>query len=138
MKRALRARHSLVVVTSAEDALAQLVNGADFDAVVCDLMMPGMPGWVFAERLTDVRPDLAPYTRFVSGGAFTDAARQFVDRASDQFLAKPYSADELADALERLPGSARPPLAARGRSPAADAPPPLSAAWWEHPWMIRN
>ena len=105
MKRALRARHSLVVVTSAEDALAQLVNGADFDAVVCDLMMPGMPGWVFAERLTDVRPDLAPYTRFVSGGAFTDAARQFVDRASDQFLAKPYSADELADALERLPGS---------------------------------
>jgi hypothetical protein len=52
-----------------------------------------------------VRPDLAPYTLFVSGGAFTDAARQFVDRASDQFLAKPYSADELADALERLPGS---------------------------------
>lgn len=102
MKRALRERHSLTVVHSAEDALVQLDGGASFDAIVCDLMMPGMPGWVFADRLGEVRPTLASRTLYVSGGAFTDDARQFVDRVQGQFLAKPYTARELADAIEQL------------------------------------
>jgi Response regulator containing CheY-like receiver, AAA-type ATPase, and DNA-binding domains len=63
------------------------------DLLVTDVVMPGMSGRVLAERMTALRPQLNVF--FVSG--YTDDAmvRHGISQRS-AFLAKPFSADELA------------------------------------------
>lgn len=100
MARALAGSHEVVVFTSAEDALAA-IPGLEVDAIVCDVMMPGVPAWEFEARLQALCPALSARTLFVSGGGFTDEGRAFIER-TERFLPKPYSARQLADAVAKL------------------------------------
>lgn len=56
-------------VTTAESGAAALVavQATSFDAVVCDLRMPGMSGPAFHEQLARERPGLARRTVFITG-----------------------------------------------------------------------
>jgi CheY-like chemotaxis protein len=57
---------SLVTETTPMRALDLILTGARFDAVVCDVMMPGMSGIDLHERVALERPDIA--ARFVFFG----------------------------------------------------------------------
>jgi CheY-like chemotaxis protein len=58
IERALRADHQVTCASSAETAL-QALEGADFDVILCDLVMPEMSGRGFFEALREKRPALA-------------------------------------------------------------------------------
>ncbi len=96
-------QHEVETMTNARAALQRLLAGERFDAVLCDLMMPGMSGMEFHARLSAAHPALADQVIFLTGGAFTGAAQAFLDRVSNARLDKPFAAQELlARVAERI------------------------------------
>lgn len=88
-----------IAAEDGEDAIARLVLGGDQVAVVLtDLRMPRMPGDVLSEHVHRMRPDLP--VLFMSGQA-DDATVRDTRLANHTVLAKPFSLDELAQALHR-------------------------------------
>ena len=72
------------------------------DLILCDVMMPGLSGAELYERLKARSPSTAERVVFLTGGAFTSAARQFLDSVSNRRLEKPFDAralEALVDAL---------------------------------------
>ena len=80
---------SVLVVQSAAGALARIEAGEPFDAVVCDLSMPGMSGVELHRAVAGVNPSLARRMVFVTGGASTAEAAEFLEHTSNQVLLKP-------------------------------------------------
>jgi len=99
--RALR-RHRVEVVGSAAEALARLAAGPPPDAIVCDLMMPEVTGMDLHDRLGAERPELARRMVFLTGGAFTDRARAFVERHHGRVVEKPVDGAELLGLVEAV------------------------------------
>jgi signal transduction histidine kinase len=92
---ALADEHDVTVVTRATEAFALLAANQTFDVILCDLLMPKLGGREVFERLTAEWPHLAPNVVFMTGGAFTAESREFVGRAGQRVLAKPFRIDEL-------------------------------------------
>lgn len=89
---------------SGPEALRALADGARFDAVLCDLMMPRMSGVDLYEALSTVAPDAQPRFIFLTGGAYTAQAREFLARVENPRMEKPFSVAELRDALREMTG----------------------------------
>ncbi len=93
--RILGAEHEVAAVTSGEAALSQLRDGPGFDLVLCDLMMPGLSGMDLFERVRQADPGAAARFVFLTGGTFTDRAREFLERVPNPRLEKPFDPDGL-------------------------------------------
>lgn len=90
----------VTTATSGREALAILEGGErQFDVVLCDLMMPDVSGMDVYERIIVHAPALARRFVFVTGGAFTDRARAFVERVQTPVIEKPFDLTELPNLL---------------------------------------
>jgi CheY-like chemotaxis protein len=98
----LLAGHDVVTTNHGREALARVRAGERFDAVLCDLMMPELSGMDLHAAVAAVDPALADRFIFVTGGAFTDSAREFLARARNPSLEKPVDREALRAALRRL------------------------------------
>jgi C4-dicarboxylate-specific signal transduction histidine kinase/CheY-like chemotaxis protein len=116
LQRGLSPTHEVVSVTSALEALDRIGAGERFDAIVCDLMMPEMTGMDLHARLLSLSPEAARRTLFITGGAFTPRAREFLERVPDRRLDKPFD----ADAVRRLIDAVADAAAGEGDSGAGD------------------
>lgn len=97
MAEVLLAAHGLeaIVAYSAADALLKLVAHPDIDAVVSDVMMPGMNGLELAEQIDEHYPKVKVV--LASGYMAPDMTRgQPLKRL---FLAKPYRIEQLLQLL---------------------------------------
>lgn len=90
-----------VFVERGQDALDRLASES-FDVVLCDVMMPGMNGRELFERIQAEHPSMAPRVLFMTGGAFTDDARAFLERVPNRCLTKPLRFDELRAAVREV------------------------------------
>jgi len=95
LRRRLRRRYDTVTVLGGADALARLDEDPDFDAIVCDLMMPETDGKSFYDRVKQDHPQLADRIIFMSGGAFTPRLRKFAAALSNPVLQKPVTREDL-------------------------------------------
>jgi signal transduction histidine kinase len=91
----LLAPHRVVVLTRARAALDRIAAGERFDVILCDLMMPELTGMDFHAALRRIDPVLADRVVFMSGGAFTQAARDFLESVPNARLDKPIDAVKL-------------------------------------------
>ncbi|CAN5647973.1 hypothetical protein BH23GEM11_BH23GEM11_06400 [soil metagenome] len=93
-----RSGFQVVGVEDAESGLERLATGEKFDAVLSDLVLPGMSGSDLLERLTVERPGLPLFaiSGYVEG---SDGRRDAIPRGVT-FIQKPFSARELAAAVE--------------------------------------
>jgi CheY-like chemotaxis protein len=71
-------------------ALRLLDEDQDFDVIICDLMMPEMCGQDFYFALRELAPSLAERAAFITGGAFTSSAQQFLSSVANPRLSKPF------------------------------------------------
>ena len=90
LRLAFTARHDIVVVTSGSEALSRLSEDKNFDLVLCDLMMPDISGIAVYEQIRDADPELARRFVFMTGGAFTERAREFLESYEGPHLEKPF------------------------------------------------
>jgi signal transduction histidine kinase/ActR/RegA family two-component response regulator len=97
--RVLSRDFDVVPHTSARHALALVRAGEPFDIVLCDLMMPEMSGEAFHAELSQLRPKLAAEVVFLSGGAFTPGAQEFLQAVPNLCIQKPFEPAELITLL---------------------------------------
>ncbi len=81
--------YEVCTAESGKHALELIAAGERFDLLLTDVVMPGMSGQELAERALE----LAPETKVLYMSGYS------VDGAGDDFLAKPFDADELARML---------------------------------------
>ena len=94
-KRILTAEHDVVTVTESTRALAMIREGERFDVVLCDLMIPQLTGMDLYDEAVKIDPELGRRFVFMTGGAFTSRAREFLDSSTNQRIEKPFDAQAL-------------------------------------------
>ena len=99
--RTLRRAHLVTAVSAASHALDLLSAGEQFDAVVCDVVMPHLNGWEFYRRARLADPELASRIVFVSGGGPPELMAK-IRALPNALLEKPVTAAALSDALARV------------------------------------
>jgi two-component system cell cycle sensor histidine kinase/response regulator CckA len=101
---AFSGRHDIVLATSGREAVRRLAEDSRYDLVLCDLMMPDVSGPKVFETVERDHPELVPRFAFMSGGAFTERAQEFLEHYSGRRIDKPFT---IAD-VERLLAEIRP------------------------------
>ncbi len=107
IQRAFEDEHEVVMISSARAALDLLDAGERFDVLLSDLMMPDLSGMALHAALLERHPALARRTVFLTGGAYTPEARDFLDTATVAFLEKPFELEALRVVIRRLLAGAR-------------------------------
>ncbi len=94
--------HEVVTVTRAREALDKIAAGEQFDVILCDLMMPELTG-------IEMHDMMCPADRarivFMTGGAFTQQARDFLASTKQPRLQKPFTEKDVRAAIERVRSS---------------------------------
>jgi signal transduction histidine kinase/ligand-binding sensor domain-containing protein/CheY-like chemotaxis protein len=108
LSRMLAPEHEVVTFTSARQALQELRDGAEYSLILCDLMMPEMTGMDLHATLADEAPELAERMVFLTGGAFTEAGRAFLETSHLPWIEKPFEPDALRARIRLLLGAPAP------------------------------
>ena len=120
---------TVVAVRSGGEAVREVLAG-EFALVLCDLMMPGLPGDMFYRAVERIRPALCEQFIFMSGYRGDEKTTEFIKGVNGCLLRKPFLLQDLLDAITLTEARAGLPRTAR---PAATAPvsppaPPLAGA----------
>jgi CheY-like chemotaxis protein/anti-sigma regulatory factor (Ser/Thr protein kinase) len=101
MVRMLRG-HDVVQAVSGNEAQKILEADQAFDLILCDIMMPAMSGVELHEWLSTTHPGLAQQVVFITGGAFTPRAAQYLTKVSNIRLEKPFDVENLKKIVTEL------------------------------------
>jgi ligand-binding sensor domain-containing protein/signal transduction histidine kinase/CheY-like chemotaxis protein len=109
VRRTLAREHEVEVVTSSRQALELLLGpkGKEVDVILCDLMMPDLTGMDLHAQLSQAVPEVALRMVFLTGGAFTPAARAFMDRVANARVDKPFDPQKLREQVREWVAEAR-------------------------------
>ncbi len=102
LKVLLGDEHEVEFVSSGRAARDLLEEDGGFDVIICDLMMPGVSGMALHAWLEANLPALAPRVVFMTGGVFTDEARDFLDGVENPRVEKPFDHDVLLQIIRDL------------------------------------
>ncbi len=102
MRRFLSQDHDVTAVHSARAALDLLESGTRFDVILCDLMMPQVTGMELHGALVKIDQSQADRVVFMTGGAFTPSARDFLATVDNARLEKPFDLKELRTLVNEL------------------------------------
>jgi signal transduction histidine kinase len=102
LERVLVARHNVTVTTRAREALSRIERGERFDVILCDLMMPEVSGMDVYQQLERENPALASRVVFMTGGAFSAQAQEFLASRNQEVLCKPFTATQVHGVVERM------------------------------------
>ena len=85
------------VVTTANDGVAGLreVMDVDFDVIICDMLMPGMPGDMFYLAAKTVKPQMAERFLFITGHRGNPKVDDFLRSIDALVIFKPVMMDDL-------------------------------------------
>ena len=73
--------------------------GEPFDFVVCDMMMPSLPGDMFYLAVERMRPELCPRFIFITGHDSNPKIKNFIQSINGTLLLKPFKLADLIDML---------------------------------------
>jgi len=100
---AFKGRHDVSICTSGREGLKRLsTDASSFDLVLCDLMMPDVSGSAVYENVKEAHPELLSRFVFMTGGAFTDRARDFMAQYPGEQLEKPFNIADVEKLLRRV------------------------------------
>jgi len=101
LERMLAPVHDVSIATNGKDAL-EAIFASPFDAIVCDVMMPGMTGMDVYTTLLARDPRLAERVVFMTGGAFVPRVAEFLASIENPTLEKPFQLSALQTALRLI------------------------------------
>ena len=89
------------VAFDGEEALLK-VRVHEYDAVICDVMMPRLRGDEFYVQAKKLRPNLADRFIFITGFAADSDIREFLSARRLKHLIKPFPINELISCVKEL------------------------------------
>jgi signal transduction histidine kinase/CheY-like chemotaxis protein len=102
LRRLLGREHDVEVAHDGHEALARFRAGERFDAVVSDLMMPGLGGVALYDAVEKLAIEQAQRFVFVSAGS--TGATELLARVTNPWFDKPCDLDALRATIRRLVG----------------------------------
>ena len=103
LSRLLAPHHDVTVVSDGNEGLS-LAQAGPFDIIFCDLMMTGVSGMELHERLATTNPEAAHRVVFMTGGAFTARAEEFLRANANRCLVKPFQRAQVEAVVRELLG----------------------------------
>jgi two-component system, cell cycle sensor histidine kinase and response regulator CckA len=100
------------------DAL-RLAIGTDFDAILCDMVMPRMPGDMFFLAVSKVKPHLCKRFVFITGHSAEPGVAAFLAATQQPVLTKPGGINHLLEVLNETVRATPQPAALRRFGPAS-------------------
>jgi len=89
------------VAFDGEEAMLK-VKVHEYDAVICDLMMPRLRGDEFYLKAKELRPNLEKRFIFITGFASDSGMKDFLSEHHLNHLAKPFPIQELINRVKEL------------------------------------
>lgn len=86
-----------------------LANRNQYGAILLDMMMPGIDGIEFLRRLRDRWPNVPVI--FITGYASVSSAAEAMRLGANDYIAKPFSPEEIVNAVERIMNEVSAPAA---------------------------
>jgi CheY-like chemotaxis protein len=90
------------IVHDGREGAQRLEFGGPFDAILCDVAMPGLDGFALFEQLRARRSPLAERFVLVTGGAFRPRLLDLIEGQGPTCLKKPFDGAELGAVLGPL------------------------------------
>jgi CheY-like chemotaxis protein len=75
------------------------VMASDFDIIICDMMMPNLPGDMFYFAVERMRPHLCPRFIFITGLKGDRKITDFIRKINGTMLSKPFHIDDLMEMI---------------------------------------
>jgi len=101
-KRLLAKQLDLTLAPGGRAAVSILESDTDWDAILCDIMMPDMDGTAVYEWVASHTPHLLDRLGFCTGGVFTPRSRALAERVAGRLFDKPLSRTQVMSAVEQL------------------------------------
>lgn len=87
-------------VENGSEALRRVMV-SDFDAVVCDMVMPHMAGDMFYLAVRKVKPGLCDRFVFITGHGGSPSVREFLSTITERVISKPFNIEDLSSAVRQ-------------------------------------
>ena len=94
--------HQPVLANGGQAGIDLIVEDPTFDAIVCDLMMPGVSGVMVLDFLEANYPEQLARTMILTGGALNQTAAAALRRHQRRVLQKPLGPQEFMTAVEAI------------------------------------
>jgi CheY-like chemotaxis protein len=91
--------YEVVAVPNGADGVREIMAHEDFDVIVCDMMMPSLPGDMFYLAVERMRPHLCNRFIFITGFNGNPKVSEFIARIKGTMLPKPFHVDDLLDLI---------------------------------------
>jgi DNA-binding NtrC family response regulator len=90
--------YEVVSVSNGADGVRAVVKD-EFDIIICDMMMPKLPGDMFYTAVERMRPHLCQRFIFITGHGHNPKINNFISTVRGTMLAKPFHLDDLLEAV---------------------------------------
>jgi CheY-like chemotaxis protein len=91
--------YKLVPVTNGVDGLKQIMS-REFAVIICDMMMPNLPGDMFYRAVERTKPHLCQRFIFITGFKGNRDIEDFIRKVNGVMLWKPFETQQLMDAIQ--------------------------------------
>jgi Response regulator containing CheY-like receiver, AAA-type ATPase, and DNA-binding domains len=88
----------VVAVQNGVEGVHQVLAG-DFEVILCDMMMPTLPGDMFFRAVERMRPHLCDRFIFMTGHRNNSKVNDFIGNVNGTILTKPFHVDDLLEMI---------------------------------------
>ncbi|MEI6350794.1 MAG: response regulator [Verrucomicrobiota bacterium] len=93
--------YTVTLVPNGADGVREILQ-SDFDVIVCDMLMPKLPGNMFYLAVQRTKPHLCKRFLFITGHSADPKIGAFIAEVGGVLLAKPFRVEDISRALRRI------------------------------------
>jgi CheY-like chemotaxis protein len=90
--------YNVVAVQNGVEGVHEVL-ASDFEVILCDMMMPTLPGDMFFRAVERMRPHLCSRFVFMTGHRGNQKVNDFIQLVSGTILTKPFKVDDLLEMI---------------------------------------
>ncbi len=90
--------YTVVAVQNGVEGVHQVL-AEDFEVILCDMMMPTLPGDMFYRAVERMRPNLCERFVFMTGHRGNGKVNDFINNVNGTILGKPFHVDDLLEMI---------------------------------------